>query len=158
MARGPSPSPSGEFRRLAATLGSAIDPLSQAQAAAEDLARRLGAVVVLKSAATVVTDGHRTWTHDSPNSALATAGSGDVLAGLIAGLVAQHHRRPLGAGSATITSERQGGLSLYDCACLGVRAHAGAAAAWVRKSHASGGLLAPDLLAEIPGVLESMRS
>ena len=100
----------GEFRRLAGALGATIDPVAKPQAAAEDLARRLGAVVVLKSAATIVTDGHRTWTHDSPNSALATAGSGDVLAGLIAGLIAQLHRRPLGAGSATITSERQGGL------------------------------------------------
>lgn len=148
----------GEFRRLAAALGATIDPVAQPQAAAEDLARRLGAVVVLKSAATVVTDGHRTWTHNSPNSALATAGSGDVLTGLIAGLIAQLHRRPLGAGSATITSERQGGLSLYDCARLGVRAHALAAEAWVARANASGGLLAPDLLAEIPAALESLRA
>jgi NAD(P)H-hydrate epimerase len=147
----------GEFRRLAATLGATIDPLSQPQAAAEDLARRIGAVIVLKSAATVVTDGHRTWTHDNPNSALATAGSGDVLTGVIAGLVAQHHRRPLGAGSAMISSERQGGLSLYDCARLGVRAHALAADAWVKRSHATGGLLAGDLLEELPGALESLR-
>lgn len=148
----------GEFRRLAGALGSILDPLTEAQAAAEDLARRLGAVVVLKSASTVVSDGHRTWTLDSPNSALATAGSGDVLTGLIAGLIAQFHRRPLGAGSATISSERQGGLSLYDCACLGVRAHALAGSAWVARSRASGGLLAADLLTEIPGALESMRS
>lgn len=147
----------GEFRRLAACIGIARDPLAEPQAAAEELARRLGAVVVLKSAATVVTDGHRAWTHDKPNSALATAGSGDVLTGLTAGLISQFHRRSLGAGSATITSERQGGLSLYDCACLGVQAHALAAAAWVARSHASGGLLATDLLMEIPGALESMR-
>lgn len=148
----------GEYRRLTATLGAACDPIADPQAAAEDLARRLGAVVVLKSAATVVTDGHRTWTHDRPNSALATAGSGDVLTGVIAGLISQHHRRPLGAGSATLTSERQGGLSLFDCACAGVRAHAVAAESWVARTAASSGLLASDLLLEIPAAVESLRA
>lgn len=148
----------GEFRRLAGTLGVAIDATEQPQDAAEDLARRLGCVVVLKSAATVVSDGYRTWTHDQPNSALSTGGSGDVLTGVIAGLIAQHHRRALGAGSVVITSERQGGLSLYDCARLGVRGHAIAAERWVAKAAAPAGLLAADLLVEIPAALDSLRS
>jgi energy-coupling factor transporter ATP-binding protein EcfA2 len=40
--------------------------------------------------------------------------------GLIAGILAQHHRRPIVAGERTVTSERQGGLSLYDAARIAV--------------------------------------
>lgn len=149
----------GEARRLGAALGvapSVDDPEARALVA-EQLAQKLGGVVVLKSAVTVVSDGQRTWTHDHPNSALATAGTGDVLTGVIAGLVAQTYRPHLGAGERTLPSERRGGLSLYDGARLGVRAHALAAQRWTRRTHASAGLLASDLLDELPAAAESLR-
>jgi hydroxyethylthiazole kinase-like uncharacterized protein yjeF len=75
----------GEFARLGFTLG------EDRIAAVRDAAAHLGVVVLLKGAVTVVAspDG-RVFinTHSSPN--LAAAGSGDVLAGLLGGMLAQH--------------------------------------------------------------------
>jgi len=151
----------GEYRRLAKSLNLAeMDPVepNRRSEAAESLAQRLGCVVALKGARTVVSDGQRTWVDQSQNAALATAGTGDVLTGLIAGLVAQFHRRPIGAGSRTIISEQQGGLGLFDLARLGVRAHALAADRWRQRTDASAGLLATDLLDEIPAAVETLRA
>jgi len=148
----------GEFDRLAQSLGLDADPRKDPVAAAQRLAALLGCVVVLKSSATAVSDGLRGWLFNEPNPALATAGSGDVLSGVIGSLIAQHCRRHLGAGERTLTSERQGGLSLFDAARLGVTAHARAGRAWAdRHAGATGGLLASDLLDELPAVLEALR-
>ncbi len=57
--------------------------------AAHELARRLSAVCVLKGARTVISDGESAWLCAAGSEALATGGSGDVLAGVLAGLCAQ---------------------------------------------------------------------
>lgn len=148
----------GEFRRLAAPLGIADDPIdpSSRESACMAMARKLGCVVVLKSASTVVSDGIEVWTHDAPNAALATAGSGDVLAGVIGGLIAQFFRPELARFDAARRAAT-GALSLYDAARLGVVAHARAGQSWRERRGASGGLLATDLLDELPLVIERMR-
>ncbi|AEG91857.1 NAD(P)H-hydrate dehydratase [Ramlibacter tataouinensis] len=62
------------------------DPLSAALAAA----RRWNAVVALKGPVTVIaTPDGRAWRHQGGNCGLATSGSGDTLAGLVAGLAAR---------------------------------------------------------------------
>jgi hydroxyethylthiazole kinase-like uncharacterized protein yjeF len=74
----------GEYARLA---GAPLGP--DRIAAARDLARRLQAIVLLKGPGTVVADPRGDVIvnrHDSP--ALATAGTGDILTGIIAGLLA----------------------------------------------------------------------
>lgn len=144
----------GEYHRLARSVGitlSGIDPASR-PAAAESLAQRLGCVVVLKGSGTVVSDGQRTWVNTSGSAALATAGTGDVLSGLIAGLIAQFvtpHGAPRGPGRP---------LTLYDAARVGVLAHGLAAERWVAERGASAGLMALELADAIPGVLEGLRA
>ena len=54
---------------------------------AESFAREYGVVLLLKGAATVITDGTQTVINTSGNSALAKGGSGDVLSGIISSLV-----------------------------------------------------------------------
>jgi NAD(P)H-hydrate epimerase len=49
-----------------------------------------GCTVVLKGHGTVVTNGDRIYTNETGNSGMATGGTGDVLTGVIAGLIAQH--------------------------------------------------------------------
>jgi ADP-dependent NAD(P)H-hydrate dehydratase len=97
----------GEYRRLAQAVGVDGDPIDvhKRPLAAEMLAQRLGAIVVLKGAGTVVSDGHRTWTCTRGHSCLATGGTGDVLAGVIAGLVSQFTRHGSRAGQEAAQSE-----------------------------------------------------
>lgn len=83
--------------------------------AAHTLADRFQAAVVLKGHETVVADANgQQYCNDSGNPGLATAGSGDVLSGIIGALLAQH-------------------LPLWEAVCGGVWLH-GAAADWLRDS------------------------
>jgi len=104
-----------------------------------------------------VSDGQQCWVNPTGNVALATAGSGDVLAGVIAGLVAQHFRPVLGSGARQVSSAKQGGMSLLDCARWGTYLHGLAADRWAAR-HGHAGLLATDLLEEIPAAIESARA
>lgn len=136
----------GEFARLADAIGMTSD-LSSSEGrvtAAAELARRSGAIVVLKGSGTVVSDGLRAWVNATGNAALATGGSGDVLAGLIGGFVAQFARGPRAA------------LDLFDAARLAVAIHGGAADRWAER-HGSSGLLPNDLAAEIPDAMAALR-
>jgi ADP-dependent NAD(P)H-hydrate dehydratase len=95
-------------------------------------ASELGTAVALKGAQTFVCHGGRTVLCDG-HVGLATSGSGDVLAGLIAGLVAR-------------------GAHPFDALCWGVYVHAEAGRRLVRRI-APMGFLARELLDEIPRVL-----
>lgn len=144
----------GEFSRLAQALGierAGGDDADPARDAA-DMARRLGCVVVLKGAATIITDGQRTWTAAHPNAALATAGAGDVLTGAIASIVAQFWKPHLGR----VNPNQMGGLDLFDAACWGVALHSLAGQRWAHQ-HGSAGLLAAELADELPHVLRTLR-
>ena len=93
----------GEMKRLWS--GLLREPLpAERQAQAVRFAQRTGAVVVLKGAGTVVTDGERVYVNSTGNPGMATAGSGDVLTGVITALAGQ-------------------GLSDFDAAVLGVYIH-----------------------------------
>ena len=101
--------------------------------AVRSLARRTGAVAVLKGARTLVADrtGH-VLANPTGTPLLATAGSGDVLAGLIGALLA-------------------GGLSQVEAAMCGVWLH-GAAAEALERRIGDAGLLAHEIADAIPGV------
>jgi NAD(P)H-hydrate epimerase len=156
----------GEYRRIADALRLRHDPTdaSQRPGAAESLAQRLGCIVVLKGAGTVVSDGHRTWVCRHGHACLATAGTGDVLAGVIAGLAAQFVRPvdPLLAklperARAALGGGAPAGLDLFDAARAGVLAHAIAGERWAARAGASAGMLATDLAELLPGAIESFR-
>ena len=127
----------GEFGRLRA--GSGHDPAEDGDLVDDDAARvaaasaaaaEWGQVVVLKGARTVIAapDGSVS-VAGFVNPAMATGGTGDVLAGTIGSLLAQ-------------------GLSTYDAARLGVHLH-GAAGESIRERLGDSGLLASDLPVEI---------
>ncbi|HMN95673.1 MAG TPA: NAD(P)H-hydrate dehydratase [Phycisphaerales bacterium] len=148
----------GEYRRLASALGLRCDPEdpSRRTEAAEALARRLGCVVVLKGRGTVVSDGITSWTNRSGNAALGTAGTGDVLTGIVASFIAQFARRGGSTPDGDGRPSRHPPLSLFDCARLAVAAHALAADRWAARRGAAG-VLAAELADELPETIEAMR-
>ncbi len=113
----------------------ADDPRS----AAEQVSRRFNAVVVLKSARTVIASPHtEPLLFDGGTIGLATGGSGDVLAGLIGGIAAR-------------------GADPLTAACWGVFVH-GAAGTQVSQEVADIGFLARDLLPVIPRLVADFSS
>ena len=59
------------------------------QKAAEELAKQLDVIVLLKGNRTVITDGRTTYINPTGNPGMAVGGSGDVLSGVITGLLGQ---------------------------------------------------------------------
>ncbi|MEE3371701.1 MAG: NAD(P)H-hydrate dehydratase [Planctomycetota bacterium] len=113
----------GEFRRLQEQ----ADLKSLAvEEAAEKLALRHHVVLVLKGPQTLITDGRRSVRNTTGNPGMATAGSGDVLTGVITALISQ-------------------GLSGWDAARLGVYVH-GRAGDLAAQQLGQVSLIASDLL------------
>ncbi|WP_331708170.1 NAD(P)H-hydrate dehydratase [Thermotoga caldifontis] len=76
----------GEFARL---VKQPVEQVRYNYVLAEQFAHRYGVILVLKGATTIVTDGKNTYYNLTGNTSLAKAGSGDVLAGVIGGFLAQ---------------------------------------------------------------------
>jgi len=126
----------GEMARIT---GLSVDKIqSDRIGVAQRAASEWEQTVVLKGAYTVVAapDG-RCRVCPIANAGLASAGTGDVLAGVIAGLVAQ-------------------GLDIFDAATLGVWLHARAGEA-VRAELGDAGMLASDLLPVLPKVIKGLK-
>jgi NAD(P)H-hydrate epimerase len=121
----------GEFSRLFKGMNAIVDSPSKLEQTRR-AAAHTGAVVVLKGPDTVIAapDG-RAAINENGSPYLATAGSGDVLSGLIGGLLAQ-------------------GLPAFEAACAGVWIHAQAG------SDFGPGLIAEDLPEGIPAILRSL--
>lgn len=77
----------GEFARLVGVSIAEVQAERVPRALA--FAQHYGVVLVLKGAGTIVTDGRRLAVNATGNPYLATGGSGDVLTGMVAGLLAQ---------------------------------------------------------------------
>lgn len=77
----------GEFARLTGL--PVVEIESRRAEISKEFARKNGVILVLKGAGTVVTDGERVSINSTGNSGMATGGSGDVLTGLIAALLAR---------------------------------------------------------------------
>jgi NAD(P)H-hydrate epimerase len=143
----------GEAARLLGT--SAADINRDRVGSARRLAERSGAVVVLKGAATVVAapDG-RVAVNPTGGPVLGTGGTGDVLTGLIAALLAQG---ATGTGSERV--RRRAGdpvATAFECAALGAWLH-GRAGDRLARRRGSAGVLAGEVAAALPGTLEALR-
>lgn len=124
----------GEMRRLLGIEQIADHPVD----VAKEAAARWKQIVVFKGATTVIADPEgRVRVNDGGNPALATAGTGDVLAGAIAGLMAQ-------------------GLKPFDAATLGVYLHS-AAGRLVRDDLGDMGALAGDLPPRLPLAIRALK-
>lgn len=100
-------------------------------ASAREAAEAAGAVVVLKGDDTIVTDGRRVAVNALSSPALATAGSGDVLSGMVAALLAR-------------------GLEPFAAACAAVIAHARAGRDAAARSGAAESVIASDVIDSVP--------
>jgi len=125
----------GEMSRL---MGLSIEKL---QGNRLEMCRKAAAqwakIVVLKGAYTIIADpAGRVSISDYASAGLATAGTGDVLAGAIAGLAGQ-------------------GMPLFDAAVLGVYLHA-AAGEMVKREMGDAGMLATDLLPALPKAIREL--
>ena len=78
----------GEMKRLWASLFREAPPTERTDQAAA-LSERTGCTIVLKGAETVVCGKNKIYTNTTGNPGMATAGSGDVLTGIIAALAGQ---------------------------------------------------------------------
>jgi NAD(P)H-hydrate epimerase len=101
---------------------------------AREAAKSAGAIVVLKGDDTIVTDGERVAVNALSAPALATAGTGDVLSGIVAALLAR-------------------GLEPFAAACAAVLAHARAGRDAATRIGAAESVIATDVIDSIPAGL-----
>lgn len=125
----------GEMGRLVKR--SAEEVQNERLSLVQSFSEQYGVTLVLKGARTLIGGSKgRLAINSSGNPGLASGGTGDVLTGLIAGFLAQ-------------------GLSPFDAACAGVYCH-GKAADRLARRYGDRGMLATDLLLEIPIILKSL--
>lgn len=110
------------------------DVLNDMENSAKKICEKYNCITVLKSHNTIVSDGNKIYRNTTGNSALAKAGSGDVLAGIIAGLLAQK-------------------MTPFDASCLGVYIH-GLAGDLAKNDLTAYGVLASDTVRYIPNALK----
>jgi len=125
----------GEMARLLSGITTADIQHARAETAAR-FAEIYRVVLVLKGHGTVVSDGERLYTNTSGNPGMATGGTGDVLTGVIAGLIAQ-------------------GLAPFDAAVLGVHVH-GLAGDLAAAALGETSLIASDLLDALPAAFTAL--
>jgi NAD(P)H-hydrate epimerase len=124
---------------MARLLGNSIKEVQENRVSiAQRSAKEWGKTIVLKGANTIVaTPGGKVKINNDANPALASAGTGDVLSGIIAGLAGQ-------------------GLPLFQAAACGVHLHSQAGQVATQKL-GNAGVIASDLLLPLPGVIKSLK-
>ena len=122
----------GELGRLLERDSTEID--AHRLAGAKQAAQAAGAIVLLKGDDTIVTDGARVAVNALSAPALATAGSGDVLSGMAAAMLAR-------------------GLEPFAAVCAAAVAHARAGREAARRLGAAESVIAGDVIEAIPAAL-----
>ncbi|MEW6354989.1 MAG: NAD(P)H-hydrate dehydratase [Planctomycetota bacterium] len=125
-------------REMARLMGlkSAADVQGNRVKTAMVFAERYDAVVVLKGHETIVTDGDRIFINPTGNPGMATGGSGDVLTGMIAALIAQ-------------------GLDTFEASTLAVYAH-GLAGDLAAKKFGQISMIATDIVDALPEAFQDL--
>jgi NAD(P)H-hydrate repair Nnr-like enzyme with NAD(P)H-hydrate dehydratase domain len=124
----------GEMANLVGDTKRAVEAAPQETALG--FAARYDVAVVLKGATTWIAMRGQLWRHAASNVGLATSGSGDTLAGVIAGLAAR-------------------GAAAEQAAAWGVALHAMAGARLVRR-RGTLGILGRELAHEIPAIMDAI--
>ncbi len=104
---------------------------------AKEYAKKTGAIVLLKGTATVVSDGENVAIIDTGCPGMATAGSGDVLSGIITAFLAQSH------------------LSPFDATCLGAYVN-GLSGEIAQGEHTAVSMLASDTARSVDKAIKSI--
>lgn len=117
----------GEFARIAGNIDDRVRD-------AANLATELGAIVLLKGHRTLITDGNTCYINSTGNPGMAVGGSGDLLAGIITGLLGQ-------------------GLPPLEASACGAWLH-GAAGDACAKRIGQYGMLPSDMLTDLPRLLK----
>lgn len=116
----------GEFSKIT---GLSVEEIGRhREALAKDFAKKHNLTLVLKGNETVVTDGDKVYINKSGNPGMATAGSGDVLSGIVSALFKNHNS--------------------FDAASLGVYIH-GAAGDFAKDIYGEESMIASDILENI---------
>lgn len=98
-----------EFSRLT---GISVDIIKENSLEyAQDFARKHNIILLLKGSSTIVTDGVTTYLVESGSPGMATAGSGDVLSGIIAGFLGYNSYTPLSVAAAAYLAGLAGSLA-----------------------------------------------
>lgn len=117
----------GEYMRLGGRIGNDMGEC------VSELSKRTGSVILLKGARDIVSDGNTTRFNTNGNPGMTGAGTGDVLAGTVAGLLSK-------------------GMDVYNAAALG--AFISGAAGDIAFDDRSYGIIATDVIDSIPAVLK----
>jgi NAD(P)H-hydrate epimerase len=127
----------GEMQRLWKSVFRKAMPTDREHSALE-FASQTNSLIVLKGHQTIVTDGEKVYTNTTGNPGMATGGSGDVLTGVIAALVAQ-------------------GLSLLDAGVLGAYTH-GMAGDLAAECFGQVSMVATDIIEKLPAAFQRISS
>ena len=131
-----TPHPKEASRLLGVTLEEVLNDIEQS---ARKITEKFSCVTVLKTHTTFICapDG-REYTNTTGNNAMAKAGSGDVLTGMISGLIAQ-------------------GMEVFEASCLGVYLH-GLCGDLAKEKLTPYSVMAEDLVSFIPNALKNYLS
>lgn len=100
--------------------------------------KKFGCIILLKGHGTLVADAKRLKIISVGNAALSKAGTGDVLTGMITGLISQ-------------------GTEAFEAACLGAYIHGLMSDQWLKKGNDVLSLMASDLIKTLPQTLSKLR-
>lgn len=125
---------SGEFSRLT---GISVEEIERnREKYSKKFAEKYGIILILKGRRSIITDGNRIHINESGNPGMATAGSGDVLTGIISSLLGRK-------------------MDVFDAAKLGVYIH-GLAGDFARDKLTEECLIASDIINALPTVFKSV--